>query len=250
MLMKFLIIVTVLFLLPLSVSAGTFLDTFEDGNLDGWRELVPWDREPGSWEIVDGGLHGSVDDGYPRLFTTGDDTWKDYTVEFDVRPLKKHGRPTVSIAARVQEKWFVQCRITEPEVVVIDGANALGKGWVLCSAGNMHRPKADLLFFKPHPLLKLFRWAHFKLSVEGDIFTFWINDEQVMAPTKLRIVRNREGFEDFPEFQTGGVGIGLSNYTARFDNVTVTGDSIPDSGAFAVTPQGKLATTWGNLKKF
>ena len=247
--MKFVSIIALFFLLSFSVWAGTFLDTFEDGNVDGWRELVPWDREPGSWEIVGGGLHGTVDDGYPRLFTTGDDTWRDYTVEFDVRPLKKHGRPTISIAARVQEKWFVQCRITEPEVVLIDGANAPGKGWVLCSAGNMHRPKADLLFFQPHPLLKLFRWAHFKLSVEGDIFTFWINGEQVMEPTKLRIVRNREGFEDFPEFQTGGVGIGLSNYTARFDNVTVTGDSIPDSGAFAVTPQGKLTTTWGNLKK-
>ena len=247
--MKSVMIVVLFFFLPFSVWAGTFLDTFEDGNLDGWRELVPWDREPGSWEIVDGGLHGSVDDGYPRLFTTGDDAWKDYTVEFDVRPLKKHGRPTISIAARVQEKWFVQCRITEPVVVLPGGANAAEKGWVFCSAGNMHRPKADLLFFQPHPLLKLFRWAHFKLSVEGDIFTFWINGEQVMEPTKLRIVRNREGFEDFPEFRTGGVGIGLSNYTARFDNVTVTGDSIPDSGAFAVTPQGKLATTWGNLKK-
>lgn len=156
--MKFLISVTTLFLFlfSLSVLAGTFLDTFEDGNLDGWRELVPWDREPGSWKIVDGGLHGSVDDGYPRLFTTGDDTWKDYTVEFDVRPLKKHGRQTISIVARVQEKWFVQCRITEPEVVWIDGANAPEKGWVLCSAGNLHRPKADLLFFQPHPLLKLF----------------------------------------------------------------------------------------------
>ena len=247
--MKFVSIIALFFLLPLSVWAGTFLDTFEDGNLDGWRELVPWDREPGSWEIVGGGLHGTVDDGYPRLFTTGDDTWKDYTVEFDVRPLKRHGRQTISIAARVQEKWFVQCRITEPVVVLPGGGNAPEKGWVFCSAGNMHRPKADLLFFQPHPLLKLFRWAHFKLSVEGDIFTFWINGEQVMEPTKLRIVRNREGFEDFPEFQTGGVGIGLSNYTARFDNVTVTGDSIPDSGAFAVTPQGKLTTTWGNLKK-
>ena len=247
--MKFVSIIALFFLLPLSVWAGTFLDTFEDGNLDGWRELVPWDREPGSWEIVGGGLHGTVDDGYPRLFTTGDDTWKDYTVEFDVRPLKRHGRQTISIVARVQEKWFVQCRITEPVVVLPGGGNAPEKGWVFCSAGNMHRPKADLLFFQPHPLLKLFRWAHFKLSVEGDIFTFWINGEQVMEPTKLRIVRNREGFEDFPEFQTGGVGIGLSNYTARFDNVTVTGDSIPDSGAFAVTPQGKLTTTWGNLKK-
>ena len=247
--MKFVSIIALFFLLPFSVWAGTFLDTFEDRNVDGWRELVPWDREPGSWEIVGGGLHGTVDDGYPRLFTTGDDTWKDYTVEFDVRPLKKHGRPTISIAARVQEKWFVQCRITEPVVVLPGGGNAPEKGWVFCSAGNMHREKAKGLFFAPHPLLKLNRWAHFKLSVEGDIFTFWINGEQVMEPTKLRIVRNREGFEDFPEFQTGGVGIGLSNYTARFDNVTVTGDSIPDSGAFAVTPQGKLTTTWGNLKK-
>ena len=247
--MKFVSIIALFFLLPFSVWAGTFLDTFEDRNVDGWRELVPWDREPGSWEIVGGGLHGTVDDGYPRLFTTGDDTWKDYTVEFDVRPLKKHGRPTISIAARVQEKWFVQCRITEPVVVLPGGGNAPEKGWVFCSAGNMHREKAKGLFFAPHPLLKLNRWAHFKLSVEGDIFTFWINGEQVMEPTKLRIVRNRDGFEDFPEFQTGGVGIGLSNYTARFDNVTVTGDSIPDSGAFAVTPQGKLTTTWGNLKK-
>ena len=247
--MKSVMIVAICFFLPLSVWAGTFLDTFEDGNLDGWQELVPWDRAPASWEIVKGGLHGTVNDGYPRLFTTGDATWKDYTVEFDVRPLKKHGRPTISIAARVQEKWFVECSIMEPVVVLPGGGNAAEKGWVFCSAGNLQLPNADLLFFEPHPLLKLFRWAHFKLNVEGDIFTFWLNGELVMEPTKLRIIRNREGFEDFPEFQTGGVGIGLSNYTARFDNVTVTGDSIPDSGAFAVTPRGKLATTWGNLKK-
>ena len=247
--MKSMMIVAILFLLPLSVWAGTFLDTFEDGNLNGWRELVPWDKEPGSWEIVDGGLHGAVHDGDLRVFTTGDDTWKDYTVEFDVRPLKKHGRPTISIAARVQEKWFMHCRITDPEVVLINGANAPAKGWVLCSAANLDREKADLLFFAPHPLLKLNRWTHFKLSAEGDIFTFWINGEQVMEPTELRIVRNLEGFADFPEFQAGRVGIGLSNYTARFDNITVTGGSIPDSGAFDVIPQGKLATTWGNLKK-
>ena len=250
MLIKSLIIVTVLFLFSLSVFAGTFLDTFEDGNLDGWRELVPWDREPASWEIIAGGLHGSVDDGYPRLFTIGDDTWKDYTVEFDVRPLKKHGRPTISIAARIQEKWLVECSLMEPVVVLPGGANAPEKGWVFCSAGNLHREKSGLLFFNPYPLIKLFRWSHFKLSVEGNIFTFWINGELVMKPTELRIFRNIEGFADFPEFQTGGVGIGLSNYTARFDNVTVTGDSIPDSGAFAVTPQGKLATTWGHLKRF
>ena len=248
--MKSVMIVATLFCLTCSVWAGTFLDTFEDGNLDGWREVVPWDREPGSWEIVDGGLHGAVHDGYLRLFTTGDDTWKDYTVEFDVRPLKKHGRPTISIAARVQEKWFVKCYIVDAVVVLPGGGNAPERGWFFCSAGNLNGGKAKGLSFGPQPLLKLFRWARLKLRAEGNIFTFWINDEQIMEPTELRIFRNREGFADFPEFQTGGIGIGLSNYTARFDNITVTGDSIPDSGAFAVTSQGKLATTWGNLKKF
>ena len=248
--MKSVMIVATLFFLTFSVWAGTFLDTFEDGNLDGWRELVPWDREPGSWEIIDGGLHGAIHDGYLRLFTTGDDTWKDYTVEFDVRPLKKHGRPTIAIAARVKEKWWVRCSLIDAVVVLPGGGNAPERGWVLCSAGNMNGGKSEGLFFEPHPLLKLFRWAHLKLSVEGNIFTFWINGELVMEPTELRIFRNREGFADFPEFRTGGVGFGLSNYTARFDNFTVTGDSIPDSGAFAITSQAKLATTWGHLKRF
>ena len=248
--MKSVMIVAICFFLPLSVWAGTFLETFEDGNLDGWRELVPWDRAPASWEIVKGGLHGTVDDGYTRLFTTGDDTWKDYTVEFDVRLLKRHGAPRISIAARVQEKWIVQCQMMEPVIVLPGGGNVPEKGWVHCYAGSLNGGKVKGLVLKPHPRLKLFRWTHLKLSAEGNIFTLWVNGEQVMEPTELRIRRDREGFADFPEFQTGGVGIGLANCMARFDNVTVTGESIPDSGAFAVTPQGKLATTWGNLKRF
>ena len=251
MLVKFLIVVTVLFLSPLSVFAGTFLDTFEDGNLDGWREVVPWDREPGAWEVVEGGLHGVGEDISLRLFTIGDDTWKDYTVEFDVRLLKrKPGSPRISIAMRVQEKWIVQCVMMEPVIVLPGGGNVPEKGWVNCYAGSLNGGKIRGLLLEPHPRLKLFRWAHLKLRAEGNIFTFWINDEQVMVPTELHIPRNREGFADFPDFQTGGVGIGLANCTARFDNVTVTGDSIPDSGAFVVTPQGKLATTWGHLKRF
>ena len=73
-----------------------------------------------------------------------------------------------------------------------------------------------------------------------------------MAPTKLLIFRQIEVFAnaDFPDFQTGGVGFGLWNYTAIFDNITVTGESVPNGGDFAVTPQAKLATTWGDLKKF
>ena len=37
-------------------------------------------------------LHAVNRQTFVRLLTTGDDTWKDYTLEFDVKPLKKHGR--------------------------------------------------------------------------------------------------------------------------------------------------------------
>ena len=165
MLLKFLIIVTVLFLSPLSVSAGTFLDTFEDGNLDDWQEVVPWDREPGSWEIVDGGLHGSGRDISLRLFTTGNDTWKDYTVEFDVRLLKRRpGSPRISIAARVQEKWIVQCVMMEPVIVLPDGANVPEKGWVYCYAGSLNDGKVKGLLLEPHPRLKIIQMGTSKVK--------------------------------------------------------------------------------------
>ena len=71
-----------------------------------------------------------------------------------------------------------------------------------------------------------------------------------MEPTELLVLKGVQheefNFDEFPDFLTGGFG--LANYTARFDNITVTGDSIPNSGGFAVTPHGKLTTTWGNLK--
>ena len=248
--MKFLIIVTVLFLLTLPVSAGTFLETFDGKDLDGWQEI--WvDKGPAVWEIVDDELHADSREAYIHLLTTGDDTWEDYTMELDVKPLKKHGIGGISIAVRIDETWLVSCDISDP--VIIRGDDPpVQEERISCGATGWHRPLPPLaiLISELHPLLRLNRWYHLKLSVEGDIFTFSINGEQVMAPTKLQIFRQIDVFADFPDFQTGGVGFGLWNYTAVFDNITVTGDSVPNSGDFLVTPQAKLATTWGNLKKF
>ncbi len=246
--MKFLIIVTTLFLFSLSVSAGTFLETFDGKELDRWQQI--WrDKAPTVWDIVDGELHAESREAYTHLLTTGDNTWENYTMELDVKPLKKHGIGGIAIAARVDGTWLVSCRIFDP--VIIRGDDPpFQEERISCSATNLKRPALATLIVEPHPLLKLNRWHHLKLSTEGDIFTFWIDDEQVMAPTKLQIFRQIDVFADFPDFQTGGVGFGLWNYTAIFDNITVTGDTIPNSGDFPVTPKEKLTTTWGNLKKF
>ena len=246
--MKFVMIVVPLFFLTCSVWAGTFLETFDGKALDGWQQI--WAvKGPAVWEIVDDELHAESREAYTHLLTTGDTTWEDYTMELDVKPLKKHGIGGISIAVRVDGTWLVYCSIYDPVIIKGDDPPVQERR-VGCHAANLHLPPHAILITEPHPLLRLNRWAHLKLSVEGDIFTFWIDDEQIMAPTKLQIFKQIDVFADFPDFQTGGVGFGLWNYTAIFDNITVTGESVPNSGDFAVTPQEKLATTWGDLKRF
>ena len=248
--MKSVPIITLLFLLPLSVWAGTFLETFDGKELEGWQQI--WvDKGSTVWEIVDDELHAESREDFIHFLTTGDSTWEDYTMELDVKPLKKHGIGGISIAVRVKGTWLVYCSIYDP-VIIRGDEPPVQERRVGCYATGLHRPLPPLavLIDEQHPLLRLNRWAHLKLSVEGDMFAFWLDGEQAMAPTKLQIFRQIEAFADFPDFQTGGGGFGLWNYTAIFDNITVTGDSVPNSGDFAVTPQEKLATTWGQLKQF
>ena len=248
--MKSVMIVATLCFLPFSVWAGTFLETFDGKELEGWKEI--WvDKATAVWEIVDGELHAESREAYIHLLTTGDSTWEDYTMELDVKPLKKHGIGGISIAVRVDETWLVYCNISDPVIIRGDDPPVQERRIGCYATGLQPGPRARaILMTEQHPLLRLNRWAHLKLGVEGDMFTFYLNGEQVMAPTKLLIFKQIEVFADFPDFQTGGVGFGLWNYTAIFDNITVTGDSVPNSGNFDVTSQGKLATTWGNLKRF
>lgn len=68
-----------------SVSAETFIETFDDANLEEWRELIRNDAAPGSWEVIDRELQAINLDGWTRLLTIGDKTWQSYTIEVDVK---------------------------------------------------------------------------------------------------------------------------------------------------------------------
>ena len=60
----------------------------------------------------------------------------------------------------------------------------------------------------------------------------------------------RENFvelDKFPDFSTGGAGFGLSGYTALFDNVTITGNGIPNRGGFSSTA-GETRNNVGRFK--
>ena len=226
------------FFLTFSALAGTFLDTFDDGKLVDWQTLVMFDLDdPGSWEIIDGELQAiSNTGGGTRLLTTGDETWQDYDIEFDVKPLEKHGPGSIAVAARIEGTWGVVCRVGD--------SWDPGKPTVDCFSGDLHGRAFLVYGEKPYPLLKLRKWTTFKLSVHEKQLTFWINGKLVLDPITL------EPLHGFPDFPTGRVGLGIADYTARFDNFKITGPGIPDKGGLSVTLQTKLATMWGKLKRF
>lgn len=251
--MKLVCIAVTLFLLSFPGWAGTFLETFDDRDLEGWQELIQLNNAPGAWEIVDNELHAVSREGFLRLLTTGDDTWEDYTLAFDVKPLKKHGKGAIAIAARVKGSMLFYCSFADP-VVLEDGGPLLGS-FLSCMIGDLQGVEFEALYFESHPLLKLNKWSHLKLSVKEKHFIFSLNGKKIAETgDDFAVMHKGQKIETkvgkLTHFLTGGVGLGLANYTALFDNITVTGDSIPNSGGFAVTPGGKLATLWGILKRF
>lgn len=232
--MKSVSVVVTLFFLPFSVSAGTFIETFDDKDLGDWQNLtmLNLDAARATWEVLDGELQGIRQGSLVSLLTIGDKTWQNYTVEFDVKPMKKHGPGSIAIAARKKKTWIITCMIGDMEFPAPESR-------ATCFSGDYHDNRYVVLKWEAAPSLALETWAHLKLSVHDTIFTFWINDKQVLEAT-----------DQEANFLTGGVGLGISNYTAKFDNLVISGEGIPNKGRLSVTPREKLATTWGQLKKF
>ena len=245
-LMKSVIIAMGVFFLTYSAWAGTFLETFDEENLEAWRELIWLDIDIGeaSWEITGGELHGFVPLGIARLFTMGDERWRDYIIEFDVKPLKKHGPGNIAIAARVKESWAVWCMIGDQIRNANNGILRGRESRATCFSGNFHiKDQIQTLASTPSPLLKLNKWSMLKLSVKKDVLTFWINDKDILGPVVLELP------DELPPLLTGGIGLGLGGYTAHFDNISITGDTVLDNGGFSVEAGLKLTTTWGKLKR-
>ena len=185
-----------------------------------------------TWEVFDGELQGIGPTGLVSLLTIGDKTWQDYTIEFDVKPIKRHGSGIIAIAARKKDTKIITC-------VIGDMRFPLPEPRAICFSGDFHENIYVVINRTVAPPLTLDTWSHLKLSVRDTTFTFSINGEQVL-----------EAIDQEANFLTGGAGFGLGNYTARFDNLVISGKGIPNKGKLSVTARSKLATTWGSLKDF
>ncbi len=238
--MKLVIILGMFIFLTFSASAGTFVETFDGGDLDEWREIILLDLKikPGTWEIIDGELHGTMRHiGLPRLLTTGDEKWRNYTIEVDVFPLEKHSPGNIGIAARIQGTVGIISLIGDYAFPF--PANPNPGLTVTCFGGDFHDNILHLFGTEVSPLLELGTWSTMKLQVNEDVFTLWLNGEQVLLAR-----------DDTFDFSTGRVGLVLTGYTVKFDDLVITGDGIPNKGKLSVTPTDKLATMWSSLKQF
>ena len=276
------LIIACLFLFQtLPVSAGTFLETFDNFNLKDWEEVNERNVPVGEWRVVDGVLRAESKDNAIRMLVIKDAAWHDYEVELDVMPLAKHGRGHIVLAARVNQTYAVVFAIGN---IFWNAPSPIGSGVVLnLPLGrieglplflaridkfvNMELDKLNEVFngpareeiqedilkegastacttVLPHAFLKIREWHHLKLRVDQDKFTLSVNGEVVL--------RFNCPFQNFPfkdDLTVGSVGFGLAGYTARFDNLKITGEDVPNHGVLSVQLQGKLAVTWAQLKQ-
>ena len=82
---------------------------------------------------------------------------------------------------------------------------------------------------------ELDRWYRLKGVANDDNVEFYVDGELVASLSDSH-------------FSTGYVDLDVNGSLAYFDNVVITGDDIPDNSS-AVFALGKLATTWGQLRK-
>ena len=218
------------FLALTTVIAGTLRDNFNDNNVEGWEEItVPLNREFPfkDWQVIDGELHlTDQQDNVGRHLIIGKNSWKNYVLEIDVRLIKDLGESHISLVARFKDGRSFVCTIGNlfgvPEITVFQGL------WPGAGLANQQR--------RPLDLLKIGKWHHLKLKVEGDNFTIWINDNKVIE------------YQDGTLAQ-GKVGFGIGNYVARFDNVVIIGPDVPDiNQGLSIDKAGKLASVWAKLK--
>ena len=273
--MRFAILIIACFFLfqTLPVSAGTFLETFDNFNLKDWEEVKERNAPAGEWRVANGVLQAESKDDAIRMLIIKDAAWHDYEVEIDVMPLAKHGRGHIVLAARVNQThaivfaignifWNAPAPIVSGFIVNLNTGIRVGLPLILMKIEDLFngRPQGEIVdellrvgvftnictAVLPHPFLKKGEWTQLKLRVVQKGFTLWVNGELALLLTCL--------FDNFAfleeDLNVGSVGFGLAGYTARFDNLKIIGEEVPNHGGLAVQPQSKLAVTWAQLKKY
>ena len=214
------------FIFAASVDAGTFSDDFNDGNDDGWLQVV------GNWEVVDGVYRTPDALEEWRTYALGGEEYGEYTIEAKMR----------------NDGWHSEHGHSHAGIFFGDGRPSHYGIYFRFHSGDLALWHAEVenpgVRQEVAPAVPLFdagdvgNWHLLKVEVSeaNSTLNAWVDGEEVY---------------DNIELQFGAAGrIALFASVSggcSFDDVSITGDSIGDS-ITAVQPDSKLAITWGRVK--
>ena len=209
----------------MSVFGGTWYDDFEDNKISEW-EIYNLDKQLEKWWIDGGEAVGQIFS--PRfwsLWLTGDIDWEFYSISCRAMVEEDREEPP-SIGLILHDRGDQGSRYMFIVDYVLNIARIIKD---VVDGGSVAIP-----FVAEKGV-----WYDLSASVKEDgTLEFRINDTVFEAID--------------PQPLSGGqAGLVVSNAKARFDNVAISGDNIPNGGPgkpFDVAPQSKLTTTWGKLK--
>ena len=256
--MKWLLIALLIAMLPLGTArSGTFLDDFHDRNLDGWHVWYP-NGFPIPLAFKDNYLviDTTVEEGElpPGLEFTkllglelrldNSETWNSYTLTCRVRFAKvaeelsgifvvgvrrsigHFGEMAEQIMLILPVSQHIQVDTVPPDAK-LNLKEGIKGGIVreIFDLGNLRRP------------IKLNRWLPIQIVAEENYFEFHFDDNFITQ------YEDESAVPGTVRFQVA------SGMVVHLDDVVVTGPEIPNIGSpLNVNPDGRLATTWGEIK--
>jgi hypothetical protein len=207
-------------LFPLSTGQALFFDFEDDAQLKEWNVIS------GTWQIEEDEVNNSsvvsgegADD---LILGIGDESWADYTVEFEASGLTDD----IGIVFRIQDINNYCGFLIAPNLNLSE--------WFLKQGGAFDEnlgEKGDNLGVSTN------EWHKYKLVVEGMQARIFVDDEEPFDSLEIR-----KGFEK------GGIGLRQWADHGHYDNVLVSGPGIPRSPEESVESNGKLVSTWGCIK--
>lgn len=228
--------------------AGTWRDDFEDNDTREW-EIYNLVRQDEKWWINDNEAVGEIfKEGFWSLWLTGDLNWEYYSVSCIAMLIDEKNDPPfvgLSLHDRGEERMRYVFYIDYVwGLAVISKWTADGGTAVLPFV-----PEIDI-------------WYQLKASVHKiEIEENGVLKEEVVLEFTVEDINDVPSFppitviaQDSQPINGGYAGLVVSGARARFDNVVITGDNIPNGGPAKrnlqpVTNKRKITTTWGNLKQ-
>jgi hypothetical protein len=155
--------------------------------------------------------------------------WSDYTLEFRFKFTDEMGPSgPQGMVVSYHDTFEGVPEANAPFACVMPSGGVLG---LVAIDGQFITIKGGVFQFSPGT------WYQMKILVEGTHYEIFIDSQQVVA------------YDYVDGFTKGGIGIGARDVVTHFDDIRISGDSVPNGGATAVQARGKLATTWAALKK-